>query len=71
MTANAVAPGLVLTEMTRSLPEETLRAAESEVVVGRFAEVADVADAVVFLCSERARHITGTSLRVDGGQFMA
>ncbi|MGH7740921.1 MAG: 3-oxoacyl-ACP reductase FabG, partial [Candidatus Eiseniibacteriota bacterium] len=59
VTVNAVAPGMVLTEMTRSLPAEALERAQGETALGRLAEPGDVADTVVFLCSERARHITG------------
>lgn len=70
ITVNAVAPGLVSTAMTRALPAEALEAALRETVGGRAAEPEDVADAVAFLCSERARHITGDVLRVDGGQYI-
>jgi len=71
ITVNAVAPGLVATELIRSLPEEKRAAAIEESALGRIAEPQDVADLVAFLCSARARHITGTCVRVDGGQFMA
>ena len=70
VTANAIAPGLVMTEMTRDLPAEFKKAAVDESVVGRAAEVEDVADLTIFLCSNRARHITGECIRVDGGQYI-
>jgi 3-oxoacyl-[acyl-carrier protein] reductase len=70
VTVNVVAPGMVTTPMTRDLPAEVLETAVRESLTGRIAEPADVADAVAFLCSERARHITGTVLRVDGGQHV-
>ena len=70
VTANVVAPGMVRTEMTASLPEEAVEGALSETVLGRLAEPEDVADAVCFLCSERARHVTGSVLKVDGGQYV-
>ena len=70
VTVNAVAPGMVTTPMTRGLPAEVLERAVSETVLGRLADPHDVANAVVFLCSERARHITGEVVRVDGGQCM-
>jgi 3-oxoacyl-[acyl-carrier protein] reductase len=67
-TVNVVAPGMVATPMTAALPAEALQRAEEEAVLGRIAEPRDIADAVVFLCSDRARHITGTVVPVDGGQ---
>jgi 3-oxoacyl-[acyl-carrier protein] reductase len=70
ITANAVAPGMVATEMADAIPEEFRRAAEAETVLGRIAQPDDVAHAVAFLCSPLARHITGTVVRVDGGQAM-
>ncbi|MHC4954349.1 MAG: 3-oxoacyl-ACP reductase family protein, partial [Planctomycetota bacterium] len=68
VTVNAVAPGMVLTEMIKTIPEEKRAAGVAETVLGKIAEPADIADAVAFLVSDRARHITGTVLRVDGGQ---
>ncbi|MHC4937909.1 MAG: 3-oxoacyl-ACP reductase FabG [Planctomycetota bacterium] len=70
ITANAVAPGMVETEMADAVPEEFRRAAEAETVTGRIAQPEDIAHAVAFLCSPLARHITGTVVRVDGGQAM-
>ena len=70
VTANCVAPGLVRTEMTASLPAEVVENAKRESALGRVAEPEDVAQAVAFLCSARARHITGTVMKVDGGQYI-
>ena len=70
VTVNAVAPGMVLTEMMQAVPEEARAAAIGESVTGRVAEPTDIADAVAFLASARARHITGEVLRVDGGQYI-
>lgn len=70
VTANVVAPGMVLTEMTRALPPEILAQARDDTVLGRLTEPADVAEAVAFLCSDRARCITGEVLRVDCGQYI-
>jgi 3-oxoacyl-[acyl-carrier protein] reductase len=68
VTVNVVAPGMVRTPLTASLPGEILQRAVDESALGRIATPDDIADAVTFLCSERARHVTGAVLRVDGGQ---
>jgi NAD(P)-dependent dehydrogenase (short-subunit alcohol dehydrogenase family) len=68
INVNCVAPGLVRTEMTAKLPKEILERAVAETALGRIAEPEDVARVVVFLCSDRARHVTGEVIRVDGGQ---
>jgi 3-oxoacyl-[acyl-carrier protein] reductase len=68
VTVNVVAPGMVLTEMARALPDDVVDRARAETVLGRLTEPDDVADAVTFLCSEAARSITGQVLRVDAGQ---
>ncbi len=70
ITVNAVAPGMVATPMTHDLPPEVMEAALHETVLGRIAEPQDVADVVAFLCSDRARHITGDVIRVDGGPYI-
>ncbi len=67
---NAVAPGLVQTEMTAALPPAIVERAVEESALKRVSEPEDVAGAVVFLLSEDARQITGTTLRVDAGQCM-
>lgn len=66
---NAVAPGMIATPMTKDLPEEFLKEAVAESALGRLGEPGDVAQAILFLCSEMSRHITGQVLRVDGGQL--
>jgi acetoacetyl-CoA reductase/3-oxoacyl-[acyl-carrier protein] reductase len=70
ITVNAVAPGMVLTEMARTLPEEVRGRALAETVLGRLPEVEDVAAAVTFLLSDAARMITGEVIRVDAGQYI-
>jgi 3-oxoacyl-[acyl-carrier protein] reductase len=70
ITVNAVAPGMVLTEMTRALPERFREQALAESVVQRLADPADIAHAVLFLLSPLAGMITGEVLRVDGGQYI-
>ncbi|HSM09314.1 MAG TPA: SDR family NAD(P)-dependent oxidoreductase [Gemmatimonadota bacterium] len=68
VTANSIAPGFVRTPLTADLPAEVLAKAERETTVGRLGEPEDCADLVAFLCSERARHVTGEVIRIDGGQ---
>ncbi len=68
ITANAVAPGIIETEMVAAMPEQSRALSIAETVVGRLGQPEDVAAAVTFLASDRARHITGIVLQVDGGQ---
>ena len=70
VTANTVAPGMVMTEMARNLPESILAKARAETVLGRLTDPEDIAAAVAFLCSEQARQITGQCLQVDAGQYI-
>ncbi|HEX7079010.1 MAG TPA: SDR family NAD(P)-dependent oxidoreductase [Candidatus Eisenbacteria bacterium] len=70
VTANVVAPGMVRTAMTEALPPKAIEAALGETLVGRLAEPEDCAATVAFLCSERAGHLTGQVVRVDGGQYL-
>lgn len=67
---NAVAPGMVETEMAQSLPPEVKQRAVDESVLGRIAQPDDVANCVLFLASPLATHITGQVIRVDGGQYI-
>ncbi len=68
---NLVAPGMVRTPMTTTLSPEFLREAEAESVLGRLGEPVDIAAAILFLCSDMGRHVSGQVLRVDGGQLIA
>jgi len=70
VTVNAVAPGLVYTEMMTDLPREWVERALAETATGRLATPEDVANVVAFLASERARCITGEVVNVSGGQYM-
>ena len=70
ITVNAVAPGMVLTEMALAAPEDVRTRAQAETVLGRLAEPSDIANAVLFLLSDYARMITGEVLRVDAGQYL-
>jgi 3-oxoacyl-[acyl-carrier protein] reductase len=70
VNVNAVAPGMVMTEMAKNIPPEFLQKAIDETVLGRIATTEDIANVVVFLCSEKSRHITGEVIKVDGGQYI-
>ncbi len=70
VNVNAVAPGMVATEMADSIPPEFLNAAVADTVLGRIASTEDVAHVVAFLCSDFARHVTGEVIKVDGGQYI-
>ena len=70
INVNAVAPGLIETEMVKAAPETVREMALAEIVLGRLGLPAEVAYVVTFLCTERARHITGQVIQVDGGQYI-
>ena len=70
VTANCIAPGFIMTEMTDVLPDAVKDAAKQVIPVRRFGSVDDVAKAVAFLASDAAGYITGQVLCVDGGMAM-
>jgi len=70
VTVNAIAPGMVLTDMVRALPEDARARAAAESVLPALPEVEDIAAAAVFLLSDGARCITGQVLKVDSGQYI-
>ena len=70
ITANAIAPGFVKTEMTDVLPDDVKETAMKQIPLARFAEPEDIANAAVFLASDLASYITGQVLLVDGGMVM-
>jgi 3-oxoacyl-[acyl-carrier protein] reductase len=71
VTVNAVAPGIIDTQAVRALPHynKVREAAEKTTPVPRIGQPTDVADAVAFLCSERASYISGDILHVCGGRY--
>ncbi len=70
ITANAVAPGFIVTELTQDLPEELQDQIRKQTPLGHFGTVDDIANAVAFLASDEAGYITGQVLAVDGGLVM-
>ena len=71
ITVNCVAPGFIDTDMTRELPENVREELLKRVPAGRFGDVADIAATVAFLASSSAGYITGETLHVNGGMYMA
>jgi 3-oxoacyl-[acyl-carrier protein] reductase len=70
INCNAVAPGLIETEMMAAAPQQVKDLALSEILLGRLGKPEEVAHVVCFLASDLARHVTGQVLNVDGGQFL-
>ena len=70
VTANCIAPGFIVTEMTDKLPEPVKDAAKQMIPLRRFGSVDDVAKAIAFFASDEAGYITGQVLCVDGGMAM-
>ena len=70
ITVNAVAPGFIQTAMTDVLSDEIKEQMKSQIPLGTFGSVQDIANAVVFLASDEAKYITGQTLHVDGGMAM-
>lgn len=71
VNVNAVAPGYIrTTRLTEGVSPEVLDRARERSVLGRLGDPQDVANVVVFLCSEQARHVTGTVIPVDGGHML-
>lgn len=71
ITVNTVAPGFIDTDMTRELADEQREALASQIPLGRLGSVDEVAAAVVFLASPAAAYITGETIHVNGGMYMA
>ena len=71
ITVNCVAPGFIDTDMTRALPEEHRKALLGNIPLARLGSVEEIAGAVSFLCSPDSGYITGETLHVNGGMYMA
>jgi 3-oxoacyl-[acyl-carrier protein] reductase len=70
VNVNAVAPGLILTDMMEKIPDNFKQIAIDETVLKRLGKPEEVAEVVAFLCSDLASHVTGEIIKVDGGQYI-
>jgi 3-oxoacyl-[acyl-carrier protein] reductase len=71
ITVNCIAPGFIQTDMTDALSEDQVKALVDQIPLQRLGTASDIAASVVFLCSEGASYITGTTLHVNGGMVMS
>jgi len=71
ITVNAVAPGYIATDMVAAVPKEVLVKIEAQIPIGRLGQADEIARVVKFLVSDEARFITGSTVTVNGGQYMA
>ena len=70
VTANAVAPGFIATDMTEALPEKARQELATQIPMERLGSADDIANAVLFLASDNSAYITGQVLAVNGGMYM-
>lgn len=70
ITANAIAPGYIATEMVKAVPEEIVAKIIKGIPLGRLGEAEEVANAVVYLVSDGASFVTGSTMTINGGQYM-
>lgn len=70
ITVNAIAPGYIATEMVRAVPEDILKKIIRNIPVGRLGEAEEIARCVMFLVSDDAGFITGSTINANGGQYM-
>jgi acetoacetyl-CoA reductase len=71
VTVNCIAPGYIDTDMVQAVPEQVLKGIIAQIPVGRLGTGEEIADMVAFLAGERAGYVTGSTLSLNGGQFMA
>lgn len=71
ITANVVAPGFIDTDMTRSLPDAVREEILKKIPAKKLGQPEDIAEAVLFLASDRAKYITGETINVNGGMYMS
>jgi len=70
ITANVIAPGYIATDMVRAVPENVMQKIVGQIPVGRLGEADEIARAVVFLAADEAGFITGSTLTINGGQYL-
>jgi acetoacetyl-CoA reductase len=70
VTVNALAPGYVDTEMLRDISEKVMEKIVSKIPVGRLASIDEIARGIVFLAADNAGFITGSTLSINGGQYL-
>jgi len=70
ITVNSICPGYIATDMLKSMPEKLIESTVSQIPVGRLGEPDEIARCVIFLASTEASFITGSTMTVNGGQFI-
>lgn len=70
VNVNAVAPGMILTDMVSDLPDDVKQKAIDEAALARLGTPEECATVIAFLCCEESRHITGEVIKIDGGQYI-
>lgn len=70
ITANCIAPGFIKTDMTKNLPEKVVTMMNEKIPARRFGEVEDIANAAVYLASEGAGYVNGSTIHVNGGLYV-
>jgi acetoacetyl-CoA reductase len=71
VTVNCIAPGYIDTEMVAAVPPDVLKGIIAQIPVGRLGRGEEIADMVAFLAGEHAGYVTGSTLSLNGGQYMA
>ena len=70
ITVNAICPGYIATEMVMAVPEKVRESIIAQIPAGRLGEASEIARCVVFLASDDAGFITGSTMTANGGQYM-
>lgn len=71
VTVNCIAPGYIATEMLSSIKEDVLNSIKAQIPLGRLGKAEEIANAVLFLVNENSSFMTGATLSINGGQYMA